>query len=143
MGELANCPNCGELFVKGSQDVCRKCFKEEEEKFDRVYNFIRKKKNRMATMNEVSEGTDVEKSLIQKWLRQKRIHAGSFPNLTYGCERCGEQIYEGKLCENCADQLKTDISQDERQKTIAELEQEKRDRQQVYFNVDQENKWRN
>ncbi|WP_017184923.1 TIGR03826 family flagellar region protein [Alkalibacillus haloalkaliphilus] len=141
MGELANCPNCGELFVKGAQTVCRTCFLEEEEKFETVYSFIRKKKNRTATMGQVSDETGVEKSLIQKWLRQRRIQPGTFPNLTYQCERCDTQIYEGKLCLDCADVLKSDLQQGE-VKTIAEKENEKK-RQKVYFNVDQENKWRN
>ncbi|GEN47159.1 TIGR03826 family flagellar region protein [Alkalibacillus haloalkaliphilus] len=141
MGELANCPNCGELFVKGAQTVCQTCFQEEEEKFEKVYNFIRKKKNRTATMSQVSDETGVEKSLIQKWLRQRRIQPGTFPNLTYQCERCDTQIYEGKLCLDCAGDLKSDLQQGE-VKTIAEKQNENK-RQQVYFNVDQENKWRN
>ncbi|GAA0472208.1 TIGR03826 family flagellar region protein [Alkalibacillus silvisoli] len=141
MGELANCPNCGELFVKGAQTVCQNCFKEEEAKFEIVYDFIKKKKNRTATMNEVSEATEVEKKLIQKWLRQKRIQPGSFPNLTYECERCDTQIYEGRLCLDCAETLQKDLQQTDQPKTLKEREDENK-REKVYYNVDKENKWR-
>ncbi|MET3682997.1 flagellar operon protein (TIGR03826 family) [Alkalibacillus flavidus] len=142
MADLANCPRCDKLFVKGAHDVCPDCLKQEEQDFQTVYEFIRKKKNRMSTMQEVSDQTGVEKHLIQKWLKQRRIHPGEFPNLTYECERCGTQIYEGRLCLDCAGDLQSDLNEETRGKTIAEQEQEKRDKQ-VYFNVDQENKWRN
>ncbi|MDQ0159661.1 TIGR03826 family flagellar region protein [Alkalibacillus salilacus] len=141
MADLANCPRCGNLFVKQNQDVCADCFKKEEEDFQTVYEFMRKKKNRMSTMNEVAETTGVDKHLIQKWLIQRRIHPGEFPNLTYDCERCGTQIYEGRLCLNCAGDLQNDLKEEAGAKTIAEQEQEKRDAK-VYYNVQQENKWR-
>ncbi|MGP4073862.1 TIGR03826 family flagellar region protein [Piscibacillus sp. B03] len=109
MGELANCPQCGELFVKRAIDVCQKCYQEEEKKFEKVYAFIRKKRNRTATMYEVSNETGVEESLITKWLKQKRIHPSQAPNFNYPCERCGNMISEGKLCSNCSDSLKRDL----------------------------------
>ncbi|WP_027965373.1 TIGR03826 family flagellar region protein [Halalkalibacillus halophilus] len=143
MGDLANCPSCGQLFVKSTQPICRECYQKEEEQFESVYEFVRRKKNRASTMGEVSEATGVDKPLIQKWLREKRLHAASFPNLTYDCERCGEQIYEGKLCSTCATSLQKDLSEaPEKDRTFAEKQEEER-KAKVYFNVDQENKWRN
>lgn len=91
MGELANCPMCGELFLKEILTVCRSCYEKEEEQFETVYKYIRKKKNRTATVDEVAEATGVKESLIRKWVKERRIHRADFPNLTYSCERCGEQ----------------------------------------------------
>ncbi|GEL78714.1 TIGR03826 family flagellar region protein [Tenuibacillus multivorans] len=141
MGELANCPRCGNLFVKGRIDVCNNCYKEEEEKFETVYQFIRQKKNRMATVLEVSEATGVREKLIMKWVKQRRLRPTQFPNLSYGCERCGNPIYEGKLCKNCVSELKAGIT-DDQPKTIAEQEAEK-DRERAYVNLAQENEKEN
>ncbi|PKR77980.1 hypothetical protein CEY16_08650 [Halalkalibacillus sediminis] len=139
MGELANCPECGTLFVKGAQTVCRDCYLEEEDKFQRVYEFLRKKKNRTATLNEVSEKTEVEEKLILKFMKQKRIHASSFPNLMYDCERCGNKIYEGKLCKNCIGEIQQDLDTEDQGQTIAE--KEKSDTTGAYINVNKENRW--
>src|SRR5690606_39269557 len=98
MGELANCPNCGALFVKGVRTVCNNCFKEEEEMFNKVYAYVRKKENRMATVTEVSEATGVEEKIIMKFVKEHRLHTVQFPNLSYNCDRCGNPIQEGKLC---------------------------------------------
>ncbi|TFB24383.1 hypothetical protein E3U55_02460 [Filobacillus milosensis] len=140
MGELANCPRCGALFLKGAQDVCKDCHNEEEEKFDTVYAFIRQKKNRMATVLEVSDATGVEESLIMKWVHKKRLHPASFPNLTYKCERCDNQIYEGNLCKDCAEELKKGFT-DDQPKTIAEQKAEQ-DKKRAYINMTEEKEWK-
>lgn len=45
MGELANCPKCGSLFVKTRlRSICDACYQEEEKAFETVYNFLRKRK---------------------------------------------------------------------------------------------------
>ncbi|MFD2639007.1 TIGR03826 family flagellar region protein [Piscibacillus salipiscarius] len=112
MGELANCPQCGELFVKGAISVCQKCYQEEEKKFEKVYKFIRKRKNRTATMYEVASETGVEESLITKWIKEKRIHPSQAPNFNYPCEKCGNPISEGKLCPSCTDTLRKNMTEE-------------------------------
>ncbi|MBB6453632.1 flagellar operon protein (TIGR03826 family) [Salirhabdus euzebyi] len=138
MGELANCPTCGALFVKGVQSVCQKCYKEEEKAFETVHGYIRKKENRTATVPEVSETTGVEERLIMKFVKERRLHTTHFPNLTYGCERCGEPIGEGKICNNCKDELRADLSLEEKIETI----REKQDRESkiTYFSVNRKDK---
>jgi flagellar operon protein (TIGR03826 family) len=134
MGELANCPTCGALFVKGVRTVCEKCYKEEEAQFQKVYEYIRKKENRTATLPEVAEATEVEQRLIMKFVKQKRIHTAHFPNLGYECDRCGTLIREGKICNSCRDKLKADLSQEEKLNSLhSELNKEK---SQTYFAVD-------
>ncbi|WP_277673676.1 TIGR03826 family flagellar region protein [Piscibacillus halophilus] len=138
MAELANCPQCGELFVKGNITVCQSCYQEEEKKFEKVYAFIRQKKNRTATMYEVANETGVEESLITKWVKEKRIHPSHAPNLTYPCERCGNPISEGKLCSSCTITLKEDLTK-ESIKTVAE-QQSDYSANRAYFNWNDKNK---
>ncbi|WP_246942755.1 TIGR03826 family flagellar region protein [Bacillus pinisoli] len=110
MGELANCPKCDKLFVATpAQDVCPTCYKEEQQLFETVYNYIRKKENRMATLPEVAEATDVEETLVIKWIRTGKLKLAQFPNLGYPCEKCKTLIRQGKICDQCAKGLQQDL----------------------------------
>lgn len=109
MADLANCPNCGKIFVKALRPICNDCHNEVEAKFDIVYKFIRKKENRAATIEEVHAKTEVEKDLLYQFLREGRLHLGMFPNLGYPCDKCGDTIREGRLCNNCASGIRKDL----------------------------------
>ena len=110
MEELVNCPNCNEIFVKNKfRDVCPKCWKQEEEDYNTVYQFMRKRENRAATIEQVVRQTGVKEELILKFIKKGRIQITHFPNLGYPCDRCGRIIRTGKLCENCTAELREDL----------------------------------
>ncbi|PLR83154.1 hypothetical protein CVD25_16660 [Bacillus canaveralius] len=120
MAELTNCPSCDELFVKSQfRDLCQKCWKEEEQAFEAVYQFVRKRENRAATIYQVVENTGVEEELILKFIKSGRLKVTQFPNLGYPCDKCGTIIRQGKLCGHCAEQLKKQLD-------IHEYEEERR-----------------
>jgi flagellar operon protein (TIGR03826 family) len=103
---LENCPNCGSLFIKTKfRDICEGCYREEEKQFEKVYQFLRKRENRMATMAQVVEATGVKESLLMKFIKSGRLKIAQFPNLGYPCDRCGALIREGRLCANCSTDL--------------------------------------
>ncbi|MDE3840156.1 hypothetical protein C0966_12450 [Bacillus methanolicus] len=136
MGELANCPKCGEIFVKTQfRDICQKCWKEEEKAFEIVYQFIRKRENRAATIQQVVEATGVEEELIFKFIRTGRLILTQFPNLGYPCDKCGKIIREGKLCETCTEELRKELQQHEAEEE-RKREIEKREKQRAYFVID-------
>ncbi|MDG5786678.1 hypothetical protein QA612_04180 [Evansella sp. AB-P1] len=110
MADLENCPNCGKVFVKALRPVCNACYQEVEEKFRITYEFLRKRQNRMATMEEVHEETGVEKNLIYQFIREGRLHLSQFPNLGYPCEKCGVSIREGRLCGDCNREIRTGMT---------------------------------
>ncbi|MRX72183.1 hypothetical protein GJU40_08465 [Bacillus lacus] len=116
MNNLENCPQCFQVFVKNNlQTVCNDCFQEEEQLFQRVYIFLKKRNNRSSTLSETSEATEVKEDLILKFIRQGRIQLSNFPNLGYPCEKCGTLIREGKLCCSCKSSLTNQIRQMERE----------------------------
>ncbi|QPA30719.1 TIGR03826 family flagellar region protein [Thermaerobacillus caldiproteolyticus] len=126
---LENCPNCGSLFVKSQfRDICESCYKEEEKEFEKVYQFLRKRENRMATMTQVVNGTGVKESLLIKFIRNGRLKLAQFPNLGYPCDRCGKIIREGKLCANCLKDLNQQI-----EKLQKEEMKKKRQASTVYY----------
>ncbi|WP_026559735.1 TIGR03826 family flagellar region protein [Bacillus sp. J37] len=121
MGELANCPKCNTLFVQSQfRTVCDKCFKEEEQAYETVYKFLRKRENRKAQLDEVVDETGVSKDLILKFIRQGRIQLINFPNLGYPCEKCGKTIREDRLCEECKEGIHKQIHQLEQEKMISD-----------------------
>ncbi len=110
MAEIKNCPSCGEFFnYTGVRDVCYKCAQKEEDMYQIVYRFLRKRENRAATMERIVEATGVEPELLYKWVRKNRLHPAIFPNLGYPCDNCGRITNKGKLCEKCQGELKSDL----------------------------------
>lgn len=132
MGELANCPRCNALFVKSVKSVCDACYKKEEEAYERVYNFISKKKNRTSNIDEVVKATNVERDLVLKFIKERRLRAGDFPNLAYDCEKCGAPIQQGRICSSCASGIEADL---EREKSIEEVQQKNDREDHTYYSV--------
>jgi len=107
--QLKNCSWCGKVFAHAGDNVCPACRKQEDEDFDRVYDYL--KKERAATIDEVHEETGVEKSRIIKFIRQGRFIAedGKRFDIFVECENCGDPIREGRYCDKCAKTLQQEI----------------------------------
>lgn len=118
MGELANCKNCGRLFVRTSSPYCPACLKEQDRKFDQVYAFIRRQENRTATVPQVHEATGVETELIYQWVREGRLVTTLFPNLGYPCKSCGKTITEGAICDDCRRKLEHDLEREKAEEEV-------------------------
>ncbi|WP_409295735.1 TIGR03826 family flagellar region protein [Peribacillus sp. SCS-26] len=107
MAEILNCPSCDAIFVQNSvRDVCENCYKEEQTEYEKVYNYIRKRENRMATIEQVVETVGIDQELLLKFIRTGKLKLAQFPNLGYPCAKCGTLIREGKLCGSCTSSLK-------------------------------------
>ncbi|MBM7570249.1 TIGR03826 family flagellar region protein [Aquibacillus albus] len=138
MGELENCPKCGTLFVKANRNICPDCFKEEEAAFRTVYDFMKKRVNRQATILQIVEATGVKEELIIKFVKENRLRTSNFPNLTYACERCGNSINSGRLCGDCSDEIISDLKT---QEEIDQLGKRKERRAgNTYFSIDKKNR---
>lgn len=106
---LDNCKICGRLFVKEHTDICLDCYHEIEREFNRVEDFLKIEQNRLATLEIVSEQTNVSKKRIANFIRDGRIYADDFPQLGYPCKSCGTLIKRQVLCNDCYEQLVTEI----------------------------------
>lgn len=116
MPELDNCQRCGRLYVRNVRGICEECRKEEDKLFDKVYQFIRKRENRQATIVEVVEATGVPEETIMRFVKEGRLRTTQFPNLGYRCEKCGTMIQHGKLCKKCTQTLQTELKKHEEEK---------------------------
>ena len=98
MAEIRNCSTCNGIFnYTGILDICPKCAREEEEMYKKVYQFLRIRENRTATVERIVEETGVPTPLLFNWLRKGHLRASQFPNLGYPCVNCGELIEFRKI----------------------------------------------
>ena len=134
MLELANCVRCGSVFARDYRVICPNCHREEERSYQMVYQYLRKRENRQATIQQITEVTTVPESLIIKFVREKRLQPSQFPMLSYSCRNCSNQITEGEICTDCKDQMRKDldIARELDDKRVAAGVKEQR----VYYNAD-------
>lgn len=110
MAELRNCPMCNTFFnYTGLREVCHNCAQQEEDLYQIVYRFLRKRENRAATIDRIEEATGVDRELLYKWVRKGRLHRAMFPNLGYPCDNCGHLTTGGKLCDKCQNDIKSEL----------------------------------
>ena len=94
---LANCKECGKLFVQNPSGLCPDCYRIEEENEEIVAKYLRN--NRRASITEVHEATGVPEKTILKMIKKGRI-TGDI-QVEYPCESCGKPILEGRVCAEC------------------------------------------
>jgi predicted amidophosphoribosyltransferase len=62
---VANCPRCGRVFVKGFKDICPNCTKEIDQQYEKCLKYLRD--NRGCAIQELSEATEVSIRQITKF----------------------------------------------------------------------------
>lgn len=126
---LTNCSECGRLFNKIAYDICPLCEKEVERDYEIVYQFLRD--YGPAHIDIIHEHTKVDKKRIMKFIADDRF---DFVKVTYKCERCGQAISSGRMCEKCLAQLNKEIS--ELQKNEPPPQQQKQTEKERWTSLD-------
>ena len=122
MNRLDNCRICGRLFLKDHTDYCLDCYKEVEQEFKDVIEFLRNTQNQNATIEEISEFTDVSIKRITEFIRDGRIFADDYPNLGYPCAHCDTVIKRQMLCDSCFERFTSDVDRSlKRDKLLDEM----------------------
>ena len=96
--QLGNCPKCRKLYLR-IRNICDECYQKQEEDYLKTAAYLREYPG--STIQEVSDETKVSVVQIRQYILSGRILMGSFPNLTYPCETCGNMIRGGKTCKSC------------------------------------------
>lgn len=96
--KLANCSQCGNIYVENPAKLCANCLQEEEIAEDKVADFLRDVKN--ASLEDIHKATGVKHNVILRMLKRGRIVSNAIIN--YPCETCGAPITEGRVCDNCS-----------------------------------------
>lgn len=97
---VRNCKKCGKLFnYVAGPPICPVCREAIEKKFEEVREFVRK--NKVASMKEISENCHVEERQIEQWVREERLVFASDSPIKLFCETCGAPIFTGRYCGKC------------------------------------------
>ena len=105
-GKIKNCPVCGKLYSEIGRKMCPDCYEKQLDKETEVVNYVRDHKG--AKIPEIIEATGAHESMIKRLIREGRFEQIGI-KMTYPCEKCGEPIIMGKLCQNCQDKIKKDL----------------------------------
>ncbi|HOQ75630.1 MAG TPA: flagellar operon protein YvyF [Thermoclostridium sp.] len=108
MPEIRNCKRCRKIFtyITGPQ-LCEVCKKQEEEEYEKVRKFLREYPG--ATIQEVSQATEVSQQLIYKFLKEGRLEVATDSPIALLCENCGVRITSGRFCVNCSKRLANEM----------------------------------
>lgn len=111
--KLINCKECGKLFSSTGKKVCPDCRQSEEEKFEKVKDYLWDNPN--STALKVAKETGVEKELIIKFMREDRLAAeGLLIDYTLKCKRCAKEIKSGIFCKSCRAKMINDFGEGEK-----------------------------
>ncbi len=112
---LANCPECGKLYVENAVRVCPECYRRQEDDAETVIEYMRNIDK--ATLEEIHKATGVKHKIILRLLHSGRIMGST---ISYPCETCGALIDEGRLCDKCSrnilDQIKVEEKHEEHER---------------------------
>jgi flagellar operon protein (TIGR03826 family) len=126
MKSVANCPKCGQIFVKALRSICQNCYNEQENNFEIVSKFIRRKENRASSIQDIHEKTEVPSEQIYQFVREGRLLISRFPNLEYPCESCAKMIQEGRICAACNTNIKSGLEKITKQKEFEQRKEEEK-----------------
>ena len=104
---LISCRVCGVIMVKIAKDICPKCFKEEEELFAKIKNFLRA--NPGASITQVAENCDCKEEAVHAFIKSGRLERVGLRRIAHQCELCNATIYEGVMCADCKKKLKDQV----------------------------------
>jgi len=98
--ETKACRRCRRLFQYiGGDMYCPICKDELENLFKEVKQYIYEHKN--CTIPEVIKATGCKEANIEKWVREERLILNENTGITFFCEKCGAQIFSGRMCAKC------------------------------------------
>jgi flagellar operon protein (TIGR03826 family) len=108
---LANCSRCGKVFsfVPGGKDICPACLKEEDDNYLKIFHYLSTRPS--ATAQEIAQATEIDVKEIYRYVRENRLRLVQ-TDMGLRCESCGIPISQGKICENCRNQLSDEIKSD-------------------------------
>lgn len=86
-------------MYKASRELCNKCFKIEDEIFQRTRNFLRA--NPGATIEQASRFVGCSVDLITSFITTGRLARAGIRKIAHECQLCCTIIYEGNICSSC------------------------------------------
>ncbi|MDU2063406.1 MAG: flagellar protein [Sporomusaceae bacterium] len=105
---LANCRQCGKLYLENNFNMCPECIRAQEEDELKVVAYLRDVVD-YASVDEIHEATGVKTKTIVRMIQQGRIVGAD--KITYHCDGCGKLISHGRLCSECSENILSQMAQ--------------------------------
>lgn len=96
---LENCSRCGKLYQRIARSLCPDCVMEEEERAERVVEYLRRHSG--ARIHEIAKATAVDEGFVLRLLRDGRIEMANDVRPELHCRACGLAIRAGTYCSEC------------------------------------------
>ncbi|GAB6138159.1 flagellar protein [Halanaerobaculum tunisiense] len=111
---IKKCKRCKQIFSPvGGAKICPQC-KQEEEKYKTVKDYLWDHPG--AKIDEISAEIGVSEELITKFVKEGRFVQLDGVNLKVSCERCGQEISQGRFCDDCSRELQSGFSSSSKKK---------------------------
>ena len=117
MNKLKNCPECGKLYLEVGQKMCPACYDIELEQEQIVHTYVRD--HDKCSITQIVEDTGVKEKVVLRMLKNGRFINSGGAVITYPCEKCGAEIYTGRFCEKCSQDLLDQAAKLEAKKSAA------------------------
>ena len=105
---LVSCRICGAIIMRLSRDVCPQCHVEEEERFNKVKEYLRT--HPVASVKEVARETLIAENQIQYFISSGRLERVGL-SIEHPCQTCRKLISVGVICSECKKDLKAHVAQ--------------------------------
>ncbi|MBM7572708.1 hypothetical protein [Aquibacillus albus] len=69
--EMANCPECNQLFIKDKHEICPQCYQKDAEAYKELTSLIKEKPS--IPLNEAFDQLDISSDTFLRWRRNGRI----------------------------------------------------------------------
>lgn len=103
---LANCKECGVLFLKTKSDLCDKCIQAEQELIQNINEFCAAKSE--VTLEELVVQFRVPQNKLEKFLIERKL-VQIMDKLVLKCKSCGVEFTltnQGRLhCKKCSEKM--------------------------------------
>lgn len=108
--EVRSCRGCGKLYnyLGASTPACPACMAANEEKFQKVKEYIRE--NPGANIQTVADDNEISVKMIKQWVREERLTFAEGAGVGIECESCGATILTGRYCNNCKGKMTQSIN---------------------------------
>lgn len=106
---LINCADCGNVCVETPTRLCPACIRLEDDAEDKVAQYLRTVPR--SSLEDIHKATGVKHNIILRMLKRGRIVSDTI--ITYPCETCGSPITCGRVCDNCSQNIVSQIKTEE------------------------------
>lgn len=116
------CSKCGgKMIFKGVGEYhCEKCGEVAYDDYGTVRLYVEKHKG--ARMTEIEEATGVKQRTIRMMLKESRFEVCADSKTFLRCEICGSTIRSGRLCLECAQLMRQEEKERNRQERIRNMQ---------------------